>query len=727
MKFSKKIAVLLSGVMTAALSVGAGAAILAASAEETETESKYRLNFKNIVSNQIDNVSYNIKFSISGSDGGGFFVNDIVSQNNVVMEADTVSSTADVKDGFYGIARLKDKNFLRWAYQGQPDGAVALYTLGADNAANLFQTGKRTVVRYEVGKGPEITIGGELQSGGEKVPGFENDWSAADEKGAVYFGFSANGGIDYKGELTNFKYYDEETRLDLGICFSYDFDANITRYGETGKEITVMPVQFGDSISVDKLQATDADGNGVILTQRKNADGTITFTMPASDITISPELSYPDHYVLDFDDSTVCKLDNVFYIASFQFSGVGWIANKRGSDTDITMSYRTELVTQGVALYGYTRIKDITDPWAYSGNAWFAVNGSTLNKVGRDTVIVYDVSGHAFDITMGGEKVAWGLYQGESGGSCAEMDLKGADKIGLAWNSGNYSACLSNLRIMDAEQWDLGFDYTRSTLVSSSFILERYAESGKTVTLKLAKSGSDLKTFNITDEQGNKLDVEVTDNRDGTYSFVMPEQNVKVSAVYYLPSIEDYYGSYYNAETEKMLSVGENSFLLADGRKEEMTVTIDNLGGMTLAFADKEESAQISGDSIVYGGKEYQRLRSYVVSFELQGGTGTAEQQRINSGDYLVVKPEDPVKEGYTFAGWKTSDGEAFDFGKPVTKSLTLIAQWTAVGDTSGDSSGGGSTGGKKGCGSVYSSALVGFIGAAGIALFLSKGRRKSE
>ena len=40
-----------------------------------------------------------------------------------------------------------------------------------------------------------------------------------------------------------------------------------------------------------------------------------------------------------------------------------------------------------------------------------------------------------------------------------------------------------------------------------------------------------------------------------------------------------------------------------------------------------------------------------------------------------ATKPEDPVRGGYAFKGWKLN-GEYFDFNTPVTEDITLVADW---------------------------------------------------
>ncbi|MCI2253092.1 pectinesterase family protein [Domibacillus sp. PGB-M46] len=58
---------------------------------------------------------------------------------------------------------------------------------------------------------------------------------------------------------------------------------------------------------------------------------------------------------------------------------------------------------------------------------------------------------------------------------------------------------------------------------------------------------------------------------------------------------------------------------------------------------------------------------------------GSAVQTQTVHDQETAVKPADPAKEGYTFAGWYTDEQgqHAFDFTQPVTETLVLYAQWT--------------------------------------------------
>lgn len=64
---------------------------------------------------------------------------------------------------------------------------------------------------------------------------------------------------------------------------------------------------------------------------------------------------------------------------------------------------------------------------------------------------------------------------------------------------------------------------------------------------------------------------------------------------------------------------------------------------------------------------------SYIVSFDSNGGNPINEQTIARGQN--VIKPSDPIREGYDFEGWFYND-ELFDFTKPIYKNITLKAKW---------------------------------------------------
>lgn len=63
----------------------------------------------------------------------------------------------------------------------------------------------------------------------------------------------------------------------------------------------------------------------------------------------------------------------------------------------------------------------------------------------------------------------------------------------------------------------------------------------------------------------------------------------------------------------------------------------------------------------------------YKVTFDSKGGS-KVEEQNIAVGE-TVIKPTDPVKDGYTFQGWFYNE-KKYDFDKAVSTDITLVAKW---------------------------------------------------
>ena len=81
---------------------------------------------------------------------------------------------------------------------------------------------------------------------------------------------------------------------------------------------------------------------------------------------------------------------------------------------------------------------------------------------------------------------------------------------------------------------------------------------------------------------------------------------------------------------------------------------------------------------------EYLLVKKVKVTFDLADGTipveGDDNGQTIKTvpAGGTVEAPADPVKKGFTFAGWFYED-EEFDFDTPITEDITLTAQWNEI------------------------------------------------
>lgn len=70
----------------------------------------------------------------------------------------------------------------------------------------------------------------------------------------------------------------------------------------------------------------------------------------------------------------------------------------------------------------------------------------------------------------------------------------------------------------------------------------------------------------------------------------------------------------------------------------------------------------------------------YTVTFDLNGGSGSIpDQVLVNTDTATAHEPADPTRDGYAFLGWYNNKNQLYDFSKPVTADVSLIALWTPV------------------------------------------------
>ena len=94
-------------------------------------------------------------------------------------------------------------------------------------------------------------------------------------------------------------------------------------------------------------------------------------------------------------------------------------------------------------------------------------------------------------------------------------------------------------------------------------------------------------------------------------------------------------------------------------------------GGVRWDFA----SSYVSADMTLYA--QY-RFGNCTISFDLQGGNGTAPLPQTVSYGSLIKEPQVPIKDGYAFGGWYTEPlgGVRWDFTIGVSSDMILYAQW---------------------------------------------------
>ena len=87
---------------------------------------------------------------------------------------------------------------------------------------------------------------------------------------------------------------------------------------------------------------------------------------------------------------------------------------------------------------------------------------------------------------------------------------------------------------------------------------------------------------------------------------------------------------------------------------------------------------------------KWEKIIQWTVTFDKNNGSSN-ETKVVNNGE-KVTKPTNPTKSGYKFVAWLYNN-EPFDFNTPITKDMTLTAnyaqleQWTVTFDSNGGSS----------------------------------------
>lgn len=112
-------------------------------------------------------------------------------------------------------------------------------------------------------------------------------------------------------------------------------------------------------------------------------------------------------------------------------------------------------------------------------------------------------------------------------------------------------------------------------------------------------------------------------------------------------------------------------------------VSMENPGvftsGWSTYMSDKTPTSyfksDVSGLDVQISGNELCLSSGYTVRFDLNGGTGTAPEQKVQNGGTATKPTTDPTWDDHTFAGWYNGD-TLWNFGTVVTGDMTLTAKW---------------------------------------------------
>ncbi|HJK48840.1 MAG TPA: InlB B-repeat-containing protein, partial [Methanocorpusculum sp.] len=258
-------------------------------------------------------------------------------------------------------------------------------------------------------------------------------------------------------------------------------------------------------------------------------------------------------------------------------------------------------------------------------------------------------------VIVSGNKLTLGSVSGTAVAVGVEIKGNDVDKVTVSGNTlATGSGSGEEPRAVKITAKDTGSQKTFT--VSKNTI--QFGGKGTTVEVLLS-------TYEITDPANARVNLDVEENTGNTASVVMLNKG--------------------NADDDTVLTstitLTGNIYNPALTSSEEVAV----VGGFI-----EEGSTQPNTDDVTHVNPAPQPVYSsggnmnnaYRVLFN-DGSTTLSVQTDLSSGDKLT-KPETPVKDGYTFAGWYKDSActQGWDFETGISGDMTLYAKWTAAGSS---------------------------------------------
>lgn len=168
------------------------------------------------------------------------------------------------------------------------------------------------------------------------------------------------------------------------------------------------------------------------------------------------------------------------------------------------------------------------------------------------------------------------------------------------------------------------------------------------------------------DENGN--DLGISTNRTSLVTARTagePEDYADVAEGYYCEA----------NDTTIVLHANKKANKITGNAKDEVSYNIFYDTQLTLQYKSGKEIYERDYWKLVdEDGNEYMRLKPVKVTFVTTEGKTVQEANVENC--YRITEPAVPTREGATFKGWYLGNNTAYEFGKAVTKSITLYAKW---------------------------------------------------
>ncbi len=208
-----------------------------------------------------------------------------------------------------------------------------------------------------------------------------------------------------------------------------------------------------------------------------------------------------------------------------------------------------------------------------------------------------------------------------------------------------------------------------SALLTEEEIAEGFSVSASTTVAVATTPITDvLETQYSRYEVAMTLDITISKVKEGNSPIAITEPDALIAFEIEIPSTLTNKGEYlilreHNGQVDAITATpnADGEYLSVSGN----VITLYAKKFSVYTLATREVTLPVGGGVL-----------SYAVNFNSNGGT-KVNAVNVRAGK-TVARPEDPTKEGYTFAGWYLDAEltEAFDFETKIRKSVSLYAKW---------------------------------------------------